>query len=226
MDKNKYGFEPIKIKIKNPRRFTEAAYVIDKPLFIKEALKIRKKYRITKPIGKDDIQQWALTNLSKKQIPIFFEAITDLRMLFGYESNYQIVLEKAVLGGIIEDGDYKNTLLINFSRLPSFLTYLPTQAFGILLTPQTDKKDVIATFKYYKKIIKELNLSGETYASTDKRIDKRTEIERDRKWYWKKEKGMTYRQIAEEEGIDKNDFYTSKKDLIVKAIKSYREKLL
>jgi hypothetical protein len=44
-------FEPINIKIKDAKLFTEIAYVIDNPSFIKEADKIRKKYKITAPCG-------------------------------------------------------------------------------------------------------------------------------------------------------------------------------
>lgn len=220
------GFEPINIKIKNLRRFSEIAYLIDSPLFIKGALIIREKYKIAKPIENEDIQQWALTNLSKKQIPIFFREVTDLRIFLSYDSNYQTVFEKAVLGGIIEDSDYKNTLLINFSRLPSFLTHLPTQVFGILLTPQTDKEDVVTAFKQYREIQKELQSNRETYVFTDERIDKRTLIERGRIMYWKKMNGMTYRQIAKEDGIKDEDFYPENKFRIKEAVLSYKKKLL
>jgi hypothetical protein len=219
------NFEPINIKIKELRRFTEIAYLIDSPLFIKEAIKIRKKYKITKPIESENIQQWALANLPKKQIPAFFGEVTDLRMSFGYDSNYQTVFEKAVLGGIIEDTDYKNTLLVNFSKLPSFLTSQRTQSFGILLTPQTDKIDVVATFKRYQKIQKELNSSEETYSSTDKRIDKRMEIERDRDWYWQRKKKMSYLEIAIKDGQSKDNFYKYYKYTIREAIRSYKRKL-
>lgn len=219
------NFEPINIKIKDIRRFSEIAYLIDSPLFIKEAMKIRKKYNITKPVEDEDAQQWTSTNIPKGKIPLLFKEIADLRVFFSYDSNYQTVFEKAVLGGTIEDSDYKNTLLINFAKLPSFLTHLQIQAFGILLTPQTDKKDVIAAFKQYQNVQKELNSNSETYVSTDERIDKRMEIERDRGWYWKRENKQTYWQIAQADGISEdhyNDFY---KDRIVKAVKSYKRKL-
>ena len=101
-----------------------------------------------------------------------------------------------------------------------------TQVFGILLTPQTDKKDIIEAFNRYKAVLKELQSSPETYALTDERVDEKTEVKRDRNWYWKKVNGMSYWQIAEKEGIDKDHFVMSEKDLIVKAIKSYRKKLL
>lgn len=226
-DKN-VAFEPINININREdlRRFTEVAFIIDNPSFVKEATKIRKKYKITKPMKDDDIQQWTLTNIPRGKIPLLFKEITDLRIFFSYDSNYQTVFEKAVFGGVIEDSDYKNTLLLNFAKLPSFLTYLPTQIFGILLTPQTDKKDVATAFKRYQEIQKELNSNEETYASTDKRIDERTEIERDRKWYWKKGRKMKYRQIFKEEGGKDEDFYPNNKAKIKEAILSYKKKLL
>jgi len=218
-------FEPINIKIKDPRRLSEIAYLIDSPLFIKESTKIRQKYKITKPIGNEDIQQWVLTNIPKEKIPTMFKEITNLGTLFGYDSNYQAVFEKAVLGGIIKDIDYGNTFLVNFTKLPPFLTHQQTLAFGILITPQSDEKDVVVAFKRYKKIIKEFNSDEETYSSTDKRIDKRVKIKRDRKWYWKRIGGTTYRQIAKEAGISGEIFYTQYKDIIREAIKSYKEKL-
>jgi len=219
------SFEPINIKIKDPRRFSEIAYLTDSPLFIKEATKIRSKYKITDPIKDADIQQWALTHIPKGKIPLLFGEISDLLTLFSYDSNYLTIFEKAVLGGVIEDADYKNTSLVNFSKLPSFLTNQRTQAFGILLTPQTDEKDVVATFKQYQKIQKELNSSEETFSSTDKRIDKRMEIERDREWYWKHINKQTYWQIAQSDGVNRDQFEDFVKDRIAKAIKSYKQKL-
>ena len=219
------NFEPINIKIKDQRRFSEIAYLIDSPLFIKEATTIREKYKIIKPLGNEDTQQWALTYIPKGKIPLLFEDITDLGTLFGYDSNYQTIFEKAVLGGVIEDTDYKNTLLVNFSKLPSFLTNQRTQAFGILLTPQTDEKDVVSTFKRYQEIQKELNSNEETFSSTDKRVDKRTEIERDRDWYWKQKNKQTYWKIAQSDGVSRDQFEDFVKDRIVKAVKSYKHKL-
>jgi len=67
--------------------------------------------------------------------------------------------------------------------------------------------------------------SPDTFSITDKYNKRRNEVDRDRKWYWKKKKGMSYRQIAKEEGISDKAFYTSEKDLIVKAIKAYKKKL-
>lgn len=220
------NFEPININIKDLRRFTEVAYIIDSPLFIKEAEKIRKKYSITQPLRNNNLQQWTLTNIPKKKIPELFREITDLRIFFSYDSNYQDVFEKVVLGGDIEDDDYESTILVNFSKLPPFLKYERTLFFGIILTPQTDKKDVVKAFNRYKKIEKELQSSPDSYSLTDKRVDKRNAIKRDRKWYWKKTNEMTYRQIAKEEGIEDKDFYPDNKFMIKEAVISYKKKLL
>lgn len=219
------SFEPINIKIKDPRQFSEIAYLVDSPLFFKEANKIREKYKITRPMGNENTQQWALTNIPKEKIPLLFNEIANLVTFFSYDSNYLAIFEKAVLGGVIEDADYKNTLLVNFSKLPSLLTNQRTQGFGILLTPQTDEKDVVATFKQYQKIQKELNSNKDTFVSTDKRIDKRMEIERDREWYWKQKNKQTYWQIARSDGVSRDQFEDFVKDRIVKAIKSYKQKL-
>lgn len=218
-------FEPIKIKVKNIRQFTEIAYIIDRPSFINEAKKIRKKYKIIKPMKNNDSQQWWLENIPKENISLLFKEITELRMFFGYDSNYGDIFEKAVLGGDIEDNDYQATILFNFAKIPSFIKYDKSLLFGIILTLQTDKKDVIKAFNQYKKIEKKLQSSPDSYAFTDERIDKRLEIKRDRKWYWKSRNKLTYWQIAQADGISRDYFEDFYKDRIAKAIKSYKQKL-
>jgi hypothetical protein len=220
------SFEPIKINIKDLRRFTEVVHIIDSSLFITEAKQIRKKYGITQPLGNNNPQQWTLTNIPKKKISMLFQEITDLRIFFSYDSNYQDIFEKAVLGGDIKDDDYKSTSLVNFAKLPPFLTYILTQNFGILLTPQTDKQDVLAAFNRYRNILKEFQSTPDTCNPRDKRADKKNEIERDRKWYWKKMKGMSYLEIAKEMGISKEKFYSSYKFTIRGAIRSYKRNLV
>ncbi len=226
MNKDKYSFEPIKIRRMDFKKYTDIAFAIDNPVFIKEAKKIRKKYGIKEPLGISNYQHWLITNLGKKTIPIFYKEITGLRTAMDYESNYQDVFEKAVLGCEIIEGDYTTTKLINFSKLPPFLKYDSTFLWAILITPQTKKEDIVKTFNKYRKMLKDTQQSQDTYSITDEYNKRRNEIERDRRWYWKKTQGMKYRQIANEEGMNDEDFYISKKDLIVKAIKAYREKLL
>lgn len=216
------NFEPINIKINDFRRFAEVAYVIDSNHFVKRAGEIRRRYGINEPIENEDVQQWILANIPKEKIPGLFKEITALRISLSCDSHYQTVFEKAILGGNIQDNDYKNTVLINFAKLPPFLTCLPTQAFGILLTPQTSEDDIKFAYKKYKQILREFQSSPNTFSLRDNKISDREKIDRDRKWYWKKEKGMKYRQIAKESGIDDEEFYTQYKDLIREAIKSYK----
>ncbi|MBU0708816.1 hypothetical protein KJ596_03655 [Patescibacteria group bacterium] len=226
-NKNSFGFEPIQINIKDLRAFTEVAYLIDRPSFIREAKKIREEYGIIQPLQERDYRQWLMHNVGEKMIPSFYRDLEDMRHFCQYESHYDTVFELAVLGCSIRDSDYKHTCLISFLKLPYYLKDSDTQNFAILLTPQTDKKDVISAYKRYKKILEELQSSPDTYCYIDRRIDKRSEIERDRKWYWKRVEGKSYWQIAKEEGVSDRETYDSfYKDRIVKAIKSYKDKLL
>jgi hypothetical protein len=219
------NFEPINISIKDIRCFTEIAYIIDSPLFIREADKIRKRYNITQPLRNNNIQQWTLVNIPKKKIQALFKEITDLLTFFSYDSNYQDVFEKAVFGCDIEASDYQSTHLVNFANLPPYLKYEKSILFGIIITPQTDKDDVVKAFKRYKQIEKELQSSPDSYSSTSERIDKRTEIERDRNGYWKRINKLTYWQIAQADGISRDDFKAFYKNRIREAIKSYKQKL-
>jgi len=134
-NKNKYCFEPVEIKITNLKEYTDIAFVIDSPLFIGEAKKIRRKYGVAKPLRSGNYQHWLMINLGRKKIPVFYKEIEDLRLFLGFESNYQDVFENAVLGCNITDGDYRTTRLINFSKLPPFLEYGKALVWAILVTP-------------------------------------------------------------------------------------------
>jgi len=61
------SFEPVNIKIKDTRSYTEIAYIIDRPLFIKEAKKLREKYGIKKPLGKVEPREWFTRIMSLKK---------------------------------------------------------------------------------------------------------------------------------------------------------------
>jgi len=219
------GFEPINIKIKDAKLFTEIAYVIDSPSFIKEAYKIRKKYKITAPLRNGNYQDWLMTNVGEKNIPKFYKDVTDLRYYLGYDANYQTVFENAVLGCDIEARDYHSTHLVNFAKLPPYLEYGKPNLFAIVITPQTDKKDVDEAFNRYKQIENESQSLPESFIATSERVDKRTEIERDRKWYWQKQRGMSYLKIALEDGQSRDDYYAYYKYTIREAIRSYKRKL-
>jgi len=219
------NFEPINISFNDLRRYTEIAYIVDRPSIIKEAKKIRKKYNITKPMRDDGIQYWTLKNIPRKRIPELFKDIVDMRMYFGYDSNYSDVFERTVFGGDISDDDYQSTILVNFVNLPPFIKYEKVPLYGIVLTSQTDKKDVVKAFDRYKQIERNFQLSEDTYSSTDERIDEQTEIKRNRNWYWKRQHKISYWQIAQSEGVSRDNFNDYHKDRIAKAVKSYKQKL-
>jgi len=219
------SFEPININISDPKLYADVAFAIDNILFIKEANKIRKRYKITAPFRNDNYQDWIVTHLGKDNIPKLFKDITDLRLFIGFDSNYQNVFEKAVLGCDIYDGDYEIVELINLSKQPSHITNTPSTLFAMTLTPQTRKKDIAKTFRHYKKITKQLQSEPDSYSQNDEPVDSRDNIKRDRNWYWKRVRDKTYRQIARESGINEVDFYTSYKYTIREAINAYKKKV-
>jgi len=137
------SFEPINININDPKLFADVAFAVDNVLFIKEANKIRKRYKITSPLRNGNYQDWVITHLNKDYIHKLFKDITDLRLFFGLDSNYQTVFEKAVLGCDIYEEDYKNTELIYLPQPPSHITDTPSTLFALTLTPQTRKKEWI-----------------------------------------------------------------------------------
>jgi len=80
-------------------------------------------------------------------------------------------------------------------------------------------------FRHYKQIVKQFQSEPNSYSQNDEPVDLRDNIQRDRKWYWKRVEGETYRQIARESGINDDDFYTSYKYTIREAINAYKKRV-
>jgi len=80
----------------------------------------------------------------------------------------------------------------------------------------------LAYVGYVGNNIRELGDLREQLGSSTVR---RTEIERDRDWYWKQKNKQTYWKIAQSDGVSRDQFEDFVKDRIVKAVKSYKQKL-
>lgn len=225
------NFEPINIKINDLKSYIDIAIVIDSPFFINEANKIRKEYGIKNPLRQEDWRSWVDLNIIQKKgekvVTELFSKITEIRARMVLTANYQIVFEKAVFGCDIEDDDYETTLLINFQKLPKYLSYkLPiSEMYAILLTPQTRKKDLEKLYDRYCQIMSRFGENEETESFFDKPKDYQGEIKRDRMWYWERFNGKNDLQIAEDYrkrgSIDPKDF----KDTVRKAIVAYSKLL-
>jgi hypothetical protein len=222
-------FEPIEIDIDDLRLHSEIAYLIDSPLFIEKADELRKKYSLNQPFGSESYKYWFLKVLKKNKASKFLKDIIILRQSFGYGSNYQEIFKRAVLGCDIRDSDYQNTSLINFSELPFYLTHLKNYDFGILITPQSDKKDVDKIFNQYKRMIKAFRTHELTsICQADRRIDGKSGIKEVRKWYWYKKHhpNVKYKQIAITTGITSEEYKKFNYGKIMKeSLRIYKEKL-
>jgi len=228
MNKDKTTFEPINIKIKHPKLFADVAFAIDSPYFVKQAQDIRKKYGIIAPLKEKDCYSWVVKNIAKKKgrktARKLFDEIDEIRFGMNLTVNYGNVFVKAVFGCNIENYDYEPTYLINFQDPPKYFYYTlsKSELYAIVLTPQSRKKDVDKLFKEYKKIMETMKKDPEARDIFDDYKDTQGNIERDRKWYWRK-KGKTYLEIAQEDkerrGIDSEDY----KETVRKAIKAYEK---
>ncbi|MBI5356662.1 hypothetical protein HZB78_03540 [Candidatus Collierbacteria bacterium] len=205
------SFEPISIKIDDLKLFADVAFAIDSPFFINEAVKLRKQYGITEPLGGSSYQTWAVEHLSEKGIKILFKQVSEIRARMILTANYQEVFEKAVFGCDIENGDYETTMLINFQKLPNYLSYkLPiSEMYAILLSPQTRYDDVKNTFARYEKLMASFREKIDTVNLFDNYNQSKSNIKTVRKWYWirygdvvsnRSEKPKTYPEILKEWG--------------------------
>jgi len=211
MNKNKrIDFEPIKIKIKDRKLFADVAFAIDSPFFIRRAKQIREKLNISEPFRKKDCYLWIAKNLIKKKgkkfVKEIYEEIDNIRFEMNLTVNYECVFLKAVFGCDIEDLDYESTYLINFQDPPAYICYSrpKSELYAIVLTPQTQEKDVEKLYKKYKETIAKSLRKEEIFDNFDFGKGK---LKRTRKWYWirygdvlngKLKKPKTYPKTLEE----------------------------
>lgn len=197
------SFEPINIKIDDLKLFTDVALAIDSPFFINEAIELRKKHCIAESLGGGSYQTWVVEHLNEKAIKTFFKQVSEIRARMILTANYQKVFEKAVFGCNIENGDYETTMLINFQKLPDYLSYkLPIfEMYAILLSPQTRYDDVKNTFTKYEKLMASFREKVDTVNLFDYYSQSKSNIKTVREWYWirygdvilnKSEKPKTY----------------------------------
>lgn len=202
------------------------AFAIDSPFFIREATKLRELYGIVEPFRQEDTRPWIVEHLNERDIKTLFEQIADIRARLILTANYQKVFEKAVFGCDIENGDYSTAVLVNFQKLPDYLTYkLPiSEMYAILLTPQTRKRDVEMEYVQYCRLMNGFKKNVGTESLFDEFKDYRVEIMRDRTWFWEK-KGKTYLQIAKDSkdigALSPKDY----KETVRKAVKAYSQML-
>jgi len=235
-------FEPIKIKIKDKKRFAEVAFAIDSPIFIKEANILRKRFGIKEPLKKDNHESWVIKNiievegLGEKTANELFESIRRIREYLYLDFNFQPIFEKAVFGCDILSGDYDTTPLIDLYQLTkhqgscprSYRYILDSNLSAIVITPQTTFQTVENAYNKYVKLQQIYNEDPETFCFY-RCWDSRFYIKRDRKFFWEKEKWKkSYLTIAKEaekryrDPIPPEDY----KGTVRQAIIAYKEALL
>jgi len=215
--------EPVLVKIKNPKKFTQVVMVLDNETVLKEIQAIRDKWGIVDFYPRSKYFSWQKKLGQEGRDKEFRENIETMRRRKGLDPIFDLVLKRAAVCNEVIDSDYKSAYLIPVPdpRSSDF-------KHAIVINPNTTKDDLLYVFEKFQEDIKASNSKGNKRLaatlpkySIEINVDTRSEIQRDRKWYWLYKAGRSYLQIAasvNERGKIKPEDY---RDNVIKQIKRY-----
>ena len=229
--------KPIDIKIRNNWKYGEIAFLVDREDFLKDSEKTRKKLGLKKLIPYKNLDRWLSNQYDQETKDYLIESrkfsrgtvyslpkgkidLTIEKFLEKYRKpqTFFLPIRSAILSGIVTDEEYSSTAYcdILYPEIP-----IQDPKIAIIINPETKLPEIEELFKTrVKKTIEEYS----TYILKSKRgfFDTVSNIKRDRRWHWLKNKGLSYSQIqqkAEKEGEPIT------RDGVIKAIKQYKERL-
>ncbi len=219
-------YEPVRIKIKNKKKYCDIAFLVDRKDFLKEVTRLRQKWQITRLIKPKQEFEWASRMVKKGQYDSFWKDVAPIRNHFRLTANFDRAIYMAIISGYIDDKIYETAYWRPVDNDMDVGT--PTR-FAIYITADTTKKELEAAFREFKtqvKTIRKIRPFDRVYLSYgDAPPDTISNIKRDRKWYWKKKQEKTHLQIATEDkergGIDPEKY----KETVRKAVKQYEKRL-
>lgn len=218
----KIKIRPIDIKIKDNWRYGEIAFLVDRDDFLEDIIEARKRLGLSTFIPHKEILEVEWTSLSLSQADKLSPIVEKLRKKYKKTHHFYLVIEAAILCGVVADGDFMRTYCTIIFPGDDDFFFTSEPHLAIIFTPETKLKEIIASFKKEaaggKKSYKEFVLK--TKRTTQDTI---SNIKRDRKWYWMKKNGLSYSQIHKQATEKGKEAIT--RDGIIKAIKQYKERL-
>lgn len=142
----------INIREKNIKKYTDIAFLVDKPKFLIEINRLRNKWRINKLLELNEVYDWKknIYDTDTERLLKIEDDITLLLYKFRRHKGFTKVAESALLTGIVSESLYKYTFLEyhicteNYRHTPEL--YMP----AIFISYQSTKKDVLDEFKLYQ----------------------------------------------------------------------------
>jgi len=212
--------EKIDVLTSNKKHATDIAMLVDKPEFIQEIQRLRQKWQITElykyelldePVLLDMHNPLFYTGINKSKIeeklPEFNKDIDLVLKKFNRGKNFRLVVIYSLITGSVPEGVYQSCYFdkVVINELED-MNKPERYQYVIVLSPRTEKKEVIEAYQEFKAHIKgkidfqHSNLSmdlpqheelimqyhaGNIHDSAD--IDKfktQKELNRTREWYW------------------------------------------
>jgi len=229
--------EPIDISIKDNWKYGEIAFLVDREDFLKDVKKARKELGVTKLVPYKKVNSWTHKQYeqeikddqikkgkySRGTVYLMPAGKVDIKienLLAKYRKppTFFLPILYSILSGTVTDSEYSITA---YCEIIYPEISVPEPKVAIIIHPETKPKEIEKLFK--TKIPEALD-EYKKYILKTKRIppDTISNIERDRHWYWLKEKGLSYTQVhkrVEKEGE------AITRDGVIKAIKQYKERL-
>lgn len=217
----------IDIKSKSKYIFQEIAFLVDKPIFLEEVNKARKKLKLEKLIDIESYKDWIRnhppgTKGKSSELDILLKSVANIRKLIKRSIHYNQIIIQAILCGAVNEEAWQPVYVdIVFDDY-----YIKFPAVIIYPTSKTRNKDILMALRKTKEFYKKNNDLAPSPTSS---LDPISKIKIHRKWYWEKISGKTYTEIWNE-CFDTYKNKTGKRgldlSLINKAIVNYKKLLL
>ncbi|MCL4354240.1 hypothetical protein M1349_02085 [Patescibacteria group bacterium] len=216
------AISPVAVNLKNIVAYSHLVCILDNKVVLRRISKLRKKWEINTFYKSVEYVKWIQRLGNEGTDGKFREDVERFRKSLDIDPAFDLSLKKAIVCNEINEGDYK-TAYITFIRNPRSQDI----RHAIVITPSTTQKDLVDTFNKFKEDVGNaiLKKSDSIYPklkfSLRMSSEKRNEIKRDREWYWLKQSGRSYRQIAEsatDRGYITIDDYRNN---VIKQIKRY-----
>lgn len=223
----------IDINIKNDKHFLDIATLIDQPDFIQWVEKLRKKWNLTKRYKTGEYKEfygfiWG-QNEEENRWNNFLKDVQRMRTAFKKSLNFDTVIIYAIAFNQIPSHAYK-TCYIRAEPLDPSEAGSDEYSFSIVISTETTRDEILKEFSKFKNGLAgkmDPQLEGyewDVFPTEKIRDHKAGNIKRDRDWYWlKTNEGMSYNDILKQEIRNGNNLID--RDLIVKAIKTYKNRL-
>lgn len=191
--------KPVTIDIEDKRLFTQVAFLVDRPDFIQKVHEIRKEYKIDakmqstnyfKTVSDEELRQL-------QQRSDIYKVAAKIRQKFKYPPYFDDFIVQTILFNRVHAIRQTKTVTHLAKTITTPLSKPDLSEnhleMAIHITPLSTKKDVLKAFEETKQVSTEYEHTHQLSKVLDQ--DTLTNIERDRRWYWRVQKDNGYQKL-------------------------------